>query len=719
MTEKRVSVRLAAVGGRQVRAELEGVGEAGSRGFGRLSREMEAANARLAAFSRRVRVAAAAAVAAATAAGVAMIRSGLQTVDAQAKLAQSLGTTVASIQTLERAGELAGVSMSGIEQATKDLTRRLSQAAAGTGPAADALDRLGLSANELIALPLDQRVGAINAAIERFVPAAERAAVAGQLFGEEGSIAMSRIDTATLRQATEDVLAFGVVVSEQDADQIERTNDAISRLGLIWRGLSNQLAVAAAPALEAVANAMAAVASRTGPLGIAIRGLFENIGRLTAIAATFAAVLAGRWVGALIVGAGELVFQFTRLVSSAGGFGEAMSLLKDLAVEVWERIKMGASAAGAAATAMFFDLKADAATAMQSAIESVVAFGNTAANTFEGAYEAIKAIWGLLPAAIGDLAFQAANSLVDGVEAMLNGVVSRINGFIGGINQGLEALGSERRISVIPELDLGQIENRFEGAASAATTAAQVAFDRAFEDNPLTAPDLGLTEAATRALESANTYRGAARDLAEGARAPLESLQALRDAFRGSDQNGAGALTEATDAAERLETALGDAGRAATGAGAAAGAAAAAAEPATEAAVTGWQAVTAALSDYASKAREIGGDIGQRLVGAFQSAENAVGQFVKTGKLNFRDLVTSLLADLAQLAARRFILGPIANALSGVFSGAGVVAGGNASLGPFLSPLLANILHAGGIAGSAGPSRMVPAMTFAAAPRMH
>jgi hypothetical protein len=78
---------------------------------------------------------------------------------------------------------------------------------------------------------------------------------------------------------------------------------------------------------------------------------------------------------------------------------------------------------------------------------------------------------------------------------------------------------------------------------------------------------------------------------------------------------------------------------------------------------------------------------------------------VKTGKLNFRDLVTSLLADLAQLAARRFILGPIANALSGVFSGAGGI--------------FANVLHAGGMVGSAGPSRMVPAMAFAAAPRMH
>jgi hypothetical protein len=202
------------------------------------------------------------------------------------------------------------------------------------------------------------------------VPAAERAAVAGQLFGEEGSIAMSRIDTATLRQATQNVRDFGVVVSEADADRIERTNDAISRLGLIWRGLANQLAVAAAPALEAVADAMAALARTTGPLGIAIRGLFDNIGRLASYAATFAAIMAGRWVaglvaaavsvrglatalvvlraalirtgiGALIVAAGEVVCQFGRLVSGAGGFGEALSLLGDVASEVWERIKLG------------------------------------------------------------------------------------------------------------------------------------------------------------------------------------------------------------------------------------------------------------------------------------------------------------------------------------------------------------------------------------------
>src|SRR6056297_2737993 len=738
MAEKRVSVRLSATGGRQVKDALRGVGEAGQQGFRRLSREMEAANRRLARFARQATRIARVVGAAAAAAGAALIRSGLQTIDAQAKLAQSLATTTASVQVLARAADLSGNSFRELEAGSARLTRRLSLFAAdGSGPAADAIRRLGLNAAELLRLPLDDRIARVTEAIRQNAAASEQAALFSQLFGDRAFVAFQRLDSAQLRQANDELRRFGVLVSDRDADRIEEANDAISRLGLLWRGLSNQLAVAAAPALQSAAEGLARLGEVGGPIQRVFTGisdalvlLIDNVGRVASTAAAFAGFLAGRWVaglaaaalsvrglatalvvlrgalirtgiGALIVGAGELDYQFTRLVSGAGGFGEAMSLLKDLAVEVWERVRTGASAAGAAATAMFFDLKADAASGMQSAIDSVVGFGNTAVNTFEGAFEAVKATWGLLPAAIGDLAFQAANSLVNGVEAMLNGVVSRINGFISGIKTGLKALGSVRRISVVPYLDLGEIANRFEGAATAAGTAAQEAFDQAFEDNALSAPDLGLSGAANDALESADLYRGVARDLANSARAPLESWQALREAVRGSDEDGADALTEATGAAERLETALNEAGRAATGAGAAA----TATEPDTETTVTGWQAVITALSDYATKARSIGADIGQSLVGAFRSAETAVAQFVKTGKLDFRDLVTSLMADLAKLAARRFIVGPIANVLSGALGGAGGI--------------FADVLHAGGMVGAAGPSRMVPAMAFVAAPRMH
>ena len=85
MAEKRVSVRLAAVGGKQVRAELTGIGEAGKKGFGKASREMEIANAKLAKFARRAKIAAGIMAAAAVSAGIAMVRSGLKTIDEQAK----------------------------------------------------------------------------------------------------------------------------------------------------------------------------------------------------------------------------------------------------------------------------------------------------------------------------------------------------------------------------------------------------------------------------------------------------------------------------------------------------------------------------------------------------------------------------------------------------------------------------------------------------------
>jgi len=99
------------------------------------------------------------------------------------------------------AGELAGVSMGEIEQATKKLTKRLSETAAGSGSAVGALQRPNLTAAELQALPLDERNVAIQEALNRFVPEAERAAVASDLFGDKAALAFLRIDAAKLREA--------------------------------------------------------------------------------------------------------------------------------------------------------------------------------------------------------------------------------------------------------------------------------------------------------------------------------------------------------------------------------------------------------------------------------------------------------------------------------------------------------------------------------------
>jgi len=636
MAEKKVSVRLAAVGGKQVRAELEGIGEAGKRGFGKASREMEIANRKLARFARRVKIAAGIMAAAAVSAGIAMVRSGLQVVDEQAKLAASLGTTTASLQVLARAAELAGVSQGEVEQATIMMTKSLSQAAQGTGPAVKALQQLHLSASDLAKLPIDEKLTAIQDAIQKYIPAAQRAAVASQIFGARAGLIFSRIDSATLRQATKDVRDFGVAVSEQDAAQIQRTNDALSRMGLLWRGIANQLAVAAAPALEAMADAFAAIGKTTGPLGRAIKGLFNHIGEIATIAATFAGVLGIRLVasltaaalgvgklalsmkvlraaiirtgiGALIVGAGELIYWFGRLVKGAGGFGEALRLMKDVAVEVWGRVKLGARSLGLS----------------------------------------LASVW---------------TTIQTGWLRMLARIQKGWADFLHKVAAGLRD---------VPGMD--GVALKLGGAAIEAGSAY-------YE----------MAAAADAARGKADRLTISAREAANAAIAPLKSVYALRNALKTAGNDGAEALARTNSAANTVTTSVAKAGGAAS--------------KAAEVAKSAWETATNTLKDYATRAMDLGKGLGDALTGAFSTAENAIGQFVKTGKLDFRSLITSILADMAKLSARKFILGPLANALSGALDG--------------LGGIFASVHHAGGMAGN-GPRRMVPAMAFAGAPRMH
>lgn len=57
------------------------------------------------------------------------------------------------------------------------------------------------------------------------------------------------------------------------------------------------------------------------------------------------------------------------------------------------------------------------------------------------------------------------------------------------------------------------------------------------------------------------------------------------------------------------------------------------------------------------------------LTNAFRSAEDALVGFVTTGKMQFGDLVTSILSDLARLAIRQSITGPLANVIGTFFGG--------------------------------------------------
>ncbi len=77
------------------------------------------------------------------------------------------------------------------------------------------------------------------------------------------------------------------------------------------------------------------------------------------------------------------------------------------------------------------------------------------------------------------------------------------------------------------------------------------------------------------------------------------------------------------------------------------------------------------LRNYAAESANIYDQIGDAVTGAFRGMENALVNFVQTGKLSVKDLANSIIADLARIAIRQSIVGPLANAFASAFGGMG------------------------------------------------
>jgi phage-related minor tail protein len=86
---------------------------------------------------------------------------------------------------------------------------------------------------------------------------------------------------------------------------------------------------------------------------------------------------------------------------------------------------------------------------------------------------------------------------------------------------------------------------------------------------------------------------------------------------------------------------------------------------------TGLDAMMKSLQDYATKAADIGKDIGDAIVKGFDAGADAVANFVKTGKFEIGDLVTDMLAQFARLATQHWITGPLAGLAGNIFKGIG------------------------------------------------
>lgn len=489
---------------------------------------------------RGLSVAAASAAGAVTGAMTAMAISGIGLARDITVLSQRANATPRELQRLSAGARTAGVNMEGMSNVLQDVNDRIGDfLTTGAGPMADFFERIGSRVGVTAA---DFRNLSGPQALQLYVNTLQEAGASQQeftFFMESLSGEATRLlpllmnNGAEMRRFGDAAEAAGQIIGDSMLDRIMKANEALTTISNTFDSLRLRLAAEVSPAIEAVANSFSSfmasaeaqeaidglTASLSSMLSIvsspdflqtaisAMTGLVNvigqfsegiiwasnNIGTFTAAAAGIgtAITIAGGPISLIVIAIGAvvtgLVVMASRIRETFGSLGNAMSMVKDVVSEVFDRMNTRWVAF---------------VTGMAGGIETVKSgfFGMT-----EAVANAVSGAVGAVASGVASIA----NSALEGLEKMVNKAIEGINILISGIN-------------AIPGINLDPIGS-FE-ATRVTLDGATEGIDRIRE---------GLTGLREEADANSASLGGLADLLVELSGQPLESVQALRDAIAG------------------------------------------------------------------------------------------------------------------------------------------------------------------------------------------
>ena len=211
----------------------------------------------------------------------ALIAKSLQATDTLAKTANKIGTTTQALGGLRYAAQIAGVETNTLDMAMQRFTRRTAEAAMGTGEAKGAIKELGINAQELNRMPLDKRMVVLADAFGKVTSESDRLRLAFKLFDSEGAALVNMLGegSASLKEMLGEAKALGLTMSSSAAKGVEDTVDSLTKLSGLFKGVTDQVVAAFAPALEAIVVRFTAFLQES----IKAKGGVENFARAIAV----------------------------------------------------------------------------------------------------------------------------------------------------------------------------------------------------------------------------------------------------------------------------------------------------------------------------------------------------------------------------------------------------------------------------------------------------
>lgn len=169
-------------------------------------------------------------------------------------VAGQTGMTAGRVMLLQTAFEQAGIGADQVGPAINKMQRALADAASGTGPAAEAIARLGLNATDLANMSPDQAFSTLGEAINGIGNPTQRAAAAMEIFGRSGGKMLTLFGDSGALATAADTLGQQAGIMDRNAAIFDRTSDLINassnKLQGVFVGMAESIAPAILPLLE-------------------------------------------------------------------------------------------------------------------------------------------------------------------------------------------------------------------------------------------------------------------------------------------------------------------------------------------------------------------------------------------------------------------------------------------------------------------------------------
>lgn len=239
----------------------------------------------------------------------ALVKNAIDSADQMEKINRRLGISTEALSQLKFAAEQSGIAFNQLTMGMQRMQRRVAEAAQGTGEAKDALIELGLSAQQLNKMSLDQQLLAVADAMQGLEESGDKTRLAMKLFDSEGVALLQMFEEGKIgiQELMTEADKLGLTLNNKTAKGAAAANDAMNRAKAAMQGAALQAAENTAPAIEHMGN----VLSQTIPAAVT-----------TAVEAFYVLQREGLKVLSFIVHKYGEMMDSLRTLAIVGGFDE-------------------------------------------------------------------------------------------------------------------------------------------------------------------------------------------------------------------------------------------------------------------------------------------------------------------------------------------------------------------------------------------------------------